>query len=144
MSEKTDLANENRLTLTLERGNKGLGFNIKGGSDAPYITGDSGVFISKIKKEGAAASDGRLKVGDRIIEVNGKNLENVQHSVAVDTFLNAGQVVTITVLQQHEFFRVKRKGPEKSRGFPYHVVIPMAFGVALAGAIYLFRSRYLV
>lgn len=47
----------------------GLGFNIKGGSDDPYIDGDSGIFISRIKEEGAAALDGRLKVGDRIIKV---------------------------------------------------------------------------
>lgn len=47
----------------------GLGFNIVGGTDLPHHQGDSGIFVSKIKRGGAAQVDGTLQVWDRIIEV---------------------------------------------------------------------------
>ena len=50
----------------------GLGFNIKGGTDVPYIKEDTGIFIAKIRETGAAKEDGRLNEGDKIIEVGTK------------------------------------------------------------------------
>lgn len=47
----------------------GLGFNIVGGVDQQYIMNDSGIYVAKIKENGAAALDGRLKEGDKIIAV---------------------------------------------------------------------------
>ena len=51
---------------------EGLGFNIRGGYDMPHIPEDSGIFVTKIRDEGAAAADGRLSEGDKILEV-GRN-----------------------------------------------------------------------
>lgn len=48
----------------------GLGFNIRGGVDIPYVQGDSGIFVTKIREDGAAFLDGRLREGDKILEVN--------------------------------------------------------------------------
>ena len=48
---------------------EGLGFNIRGGYDMPHIPEDSGIFVTKIRDEGAAAADGRLSEGDKILEV---------------------------------------------------------------------------
>ena len=47
----------------------GLGFNIRGGCDVPYLPGDTGIFVAKVREQGAAAEDGRLKAGDKIVEV---------------------------------------------------------------------------
>lgn len=47
----------------------GLGFNIVGGVDLPYVLNDNGIFVSKIKKDGMAAMDGRLQEGDKILAV---------------------------------------------------------------------------
>lgn len=47
----------------------GLGFNIIGGKNAQYLPGDSGIFVTRVKPSGAAALDGRLREGDRIISV---------------------------------------------------------------------------
>ena len=47
----------------------GLGFNIVGGTDFPKTPGDYGIYVSKIKEVGAAYTDGRLQVGDKIVEV---------------------------------------------------------------------------
>lgn len=48
----------------------GLGFNIVGGLDQQYVLNDSGIYVSKIKEDGAAALDGRLQEGDKILAVN--------------------------------------------------------------------------
>lgn len=47
----------------------GLGFNIVGGVDQQYVVNDSGIYVSKIKEDGAAALDGRLQEGDKILAV---------------------------------------------------------------------------
>lgn len=84
-------------TLTLERGDTGLGFNIRGGTDIPHVPGDCGIFVTRLKEEGAAFKDGRLKEGDKILEVNGKNIENVTHNEAVQIFITAGNIVEMKV-----------------------------------------------
>ena len=48
---------------------RGLGFNIRGGKDSPYIPGDSSIYVTRINGDGVAARDGRLSVGDKILEV---------------------------------------------------------------------------
>lgn len=47
----------------------GLGFNIVGGLDQQYVLNDSGIYVAKIKENGAAALDGRLQEGDKILAV---------------------------------------------------------------------------
>lgn len=48
----------------------GLGFNIRGGTDIPHFKEDTGIFVTKLKEAGAAYRDGRLKEGDKILEVS--------------------------------------------------------------------------
>ncbi|XP_039597504.1 synaptojanin-2-binding protein isoform X3 [Polypterus senegalus] len=45
----------------------GLGFNIVGGTDQQYVSDDTGIYVSKIRDNGAAALDGRLQEGDKIL-----------------------------------------------------------------------------
>lgn len=47
----------------------GLGFNIRGGTDNYHVLNDPGIFITTVKANGAAAKDGRLQPGDKILEV---------------------------------------------------------------------------
>lgn len=47
----------------------GLGFNIRGGIDLPHAPNDTGIFVTRIKEDGAAFKDRRLKEGDKILEV---------------------------------------------------------------------------
>lgn len=88
---------DNKILLNLKRGTTGLGFNIVGGTDMPNHEGDCGIFVSKIKKDGAAFIDGTLKIGDRILELNSVNLESVTHAFAVQTFLDAGNDVKLMI-----------------------------------------------
>ena len=47
----------------------GLGFNIRGGTDNMHVGNDPGIFVTTIKPAGAAAMDGSLHTGDKILEV---------------------------------------------------------------------------
>jgi len=49
--------------------NAGLGFSIAGGVGNEHVAGDTGIFITKVIKGGAAEQDGRLQCGDRLIMV---------------------------------------------------------------------------
>jgi len=66
----------------------GLGFNIVGGIKSPHIPGHAGIFVSKIRPDSPAHSDGRLKVGDRIVKVNGISLSETTHDETVEIFRN--------------------------------------------------------
>jgi len=84
--------------LVLHRGSTGLGFNIRGGQDSPYLPEDSGVFVVKIRSNGGAAKDGRLKEGDKILAINGVRLEGMTHVEAVNHFLDAGEEVRLVIV----------------------------------------------
>jgi len=83
--------------ISLSRGDTGLGFNIRGGVDNPHIPGDTGIFVTKIRENGAAFKDGRLKEGDKIFAINGKNLIGVTHEEAVIAFTQAKDKVDLKV-----------------------------------------------
>ena len=59
----------NLLEINLVKGNKGLGFSIAGGIGNQHIPGDDGIYVTKVIDGGAAQQDGRLAVGDRLVEV---------------------------------------------------------------------------
>ena len=59
---------------------KSLGFTICGGKGSKC--GDIGIYVRCIQAEGIAAKDGRLKVGDELLEVNGKSLAGCTHKKA--------------------------------------------------------------
>ncbi|XP_053553672.1 synaptojanin-2-binding protein [Bombina bombina] len=109
MSVRTRLVEEE---IRLKRGPSGLGFNIVGGTDQQYVASDSGIYVSSIKENGAAAKDGRLQEGDQILEVNGSKLENLLHSAAVDLFRNAGEDVVLKV--RHKF-QNQQNGPSGNK-----------------------------
>lgn len=88
------------VDIELIRGNKGLGFSIAGGIGNQHIPGDDGIYVTKILEYGAAHVDGRLDVGDKLVAVNGKNLEAVSHDIAVETLKSTGDRVVLTVIKQ--------------------------------------------
>ncbi|KAJ7420293.1 Synaptojanin-2-binding protein [Willisornis vidua] len=83
--------------ITLTRRPSGLGFNIVGGTDQQYISNDSSIYVSRIKKDGAAYLDGRLQEGDKILAINGKDLKDLRHKDAVELFRNAGCDVSLKI-----------------------------------------------
>ncbi|XP_054652056.1 synaptojanin-2-binding protein [Dunckerocampus dactyliophorus] len=90
----------NTVDIKLRRGPAGLGFNIVGGVDQQYVVNDCGIYVSKIKEDGAAALDGRLEEGDKILMINGVKLGDQSHKAAVDLFRTAGEDVELHVLKK--------------------------------------------
>ncbi|XP_075250502.1 synaptojanin-2-binding protein-like [Convolutriloba macropyga] len=84
------MSSEDTKTIVLDKGQKGLGFHIRGGYDNQHIPGDTGIFVTRLKEGAAAHTDGRLKEGDRILEIDGISVRNVTHNEAVSLFLRTG------------------------------------------------------
>ncbi|XP_073399380.1 protein scribble homolog isoform X5 [Dendrobates tinctorius] len=78
-----------------------LGISIRGGAKGhpgnPADPTDEGVFISKVSSSGAAARDGRLAVGMRILEVNQQSLLGMTHTEAVQALRGVGDTLVILV-----------------------------------------------
>uniref|UniRef100_A0A914UK23 PDZ domain-containing protein n=1 Tax=Plectus sambesii TaxID=2011161 RepID=A0A914UK23_9BILA len=92
----------NIIVVELQKKDTGLGFNIVGGTDSEHIPGDSGIFITKIKANGAAYNDGRLQEGDRILSVNGQSLVEKSHEDAVGAFRGIKGSARLEVEQEAE------------------------------------------
>uniref|UniRef100_A0A8D0BL28 Synaptojanin-2-binding protein n=1 Tax=Salvator merianae TaxID=96440 RepID=A0A8D0BL28_SALMN len=128
--------------INLTRGPSGLGFNIVGGTDQQYVSNDAGIFVSRIKPNGAAALDGRLQEGDKILTVNGKELKNMLHKNVVELFRNAGDNVSLKI--QHRL--LPQNGPSSHRGEGEPGGVPLAVillpGLAIAAAALWAFLRY--
>eukprot|EP00047_Mylnosiga_fluctuans_P023148 m.132850 g.132850 ORF g.132850 m.132850 type:complete len:1148 (+) comp9493_c0_seq6:118-3561(+) len=83
---------EEVLDIRFTKGPSGLGFSVAGGTDNPVEENDGAIYVTTIIPGGSAELDGRLRVGDRIIEVNGVNLEAVSHADAVAALQQADSV----------------------------------------------------
>lgn len=87
-----------RIYTSLLREGKSLGFSITGGKGAEQFVEDSeAVFISKIAEEGPAAKDGRLQVGDKLVQINGVDVSEADHSKVVELLTGPERFVNITV-----------------------------------------------
>lgn len=51
----------------------------------------------KLADQGAAALDGRLQVGDQILEINGYDAYQMTHSEAIDRIKSGGNYVTLLI-----------------------------------------------
>jgi protein scribble len=89
--------------VILNRGNGLLGLKIVGGADhtcKPFGNGQPGIFVSKVTPGGAAAASGKLRVGDRILEVNGSDVRMATHDKAVSLLIERRERIALVV--QHE------------------------------------------
>ncbi|XP_069477947.1 protein scribble homolog isoform X26 [Ambystoma mexicanum] len=78
-----------------------LGISIRGGAKGhagnPFDPTDEGIFISRVSSSGAAARDGRLRVGMRILEVNHQSLLGMTHTEAVQILRGVGDTLLVLV-----------------------------------------------
>merc|ERR1719225_2262232 len=88
------------ITVRKEEGEK-LGMIVKGGLRGqpgnPEDPSDEGVFCVKVNPGSIASTDSRIKVGQRIIEVNGQSLLGATHTEAVNILRNAGNTIKLLV-----------------------------------------------
>ncbi|CAH8861605.1 unnamed protein product [Trichobilharzia szidati] len=85
-------------TVTLYKNCGGLGFSIVGGSDT--VLGN--ILIHEIHTNGAAAYDGRLQVGDRLLAANGIDLREATQKDATKIIRAAGDCIQLLVYRDPE------------------------------------------
>jgi len=81
----------------LKSSHEGLGITIVGGDDSKRLS--QGIFIKKIKADSVCAKDGRLNVGDQILSVNGRSLENISHENALNILKSCTYSINIVLLK---------------------------------------------
>ncbi|CAG5895558.1 unnamed protein product [Menidia menidia] len=91
-----------RFNIQLKKGPEGLGFSITS-RDVP-IGGTAPIYIKNILPRGAAIQDGRLKAGDRLLEVSGVDLsgKSQEEVVALLRATPMGGIVNMVVIRQED------------------------------------------
>ena len=109
--------NWEEVSVTINRGGRKLGLNLEGGSGDPqiphtqvsppttppdclYITPSLGPQIRGLVPGGLAEKDGGLKVGDRLVSINGKCTEGLSKHEAVRLIDRAGDQLVLVVSRE--------------------------------------------
>ncbi|XP_060778464.1 partitioning defective 3 homolog isoform X4 [Neoarius graeffei] len=93
-----------KFNVQLRKGPEGLGFSITS-RDVP-IGGSAPIYVKNILPRGAAIQDGHLKAGDRLLEVNGVDLNGKSQEEVVSLLRSTpmGGTVSLLVVRQEEAF----------------------------------------
>ncbi|XP_023367129.1 partitioning defective 3 homolog isoform X4 [Otolemur garnettii] len=104
-----------RLNIQLKKGTEGLGFSIT--SRDVTIGGSAPIYVKNILPRGAAIQDGRLKAGDRLIEVNGVDLAGKSQEEVVSLLRSTKMegTVSLLVFRQEDAFHPRELNPEPSQ-----------------------------
>ncbi|XP_043099362.1 multiple PDZ domain protein isoform X2 [Puntigrus tetrazona] len=91
----------------------GLGLCLSGNRDG--ARGRMSVHVSEIKADGAAAADGRVRVGDELLEINGQVLYGRSHQNATAIINNAPDKVRILLTRNKAEQKQMTTGPAKEK-----------------------------
>uniref|UniRef100_S4RLE2 PDZ domain-containing protein n=1 Tax=Petromyzon marinus TaxID=7757 RepID=S4RLE2_PETMA len=93
---------DKKIPIHLKKGLDGLGFTIAT-RDTP-VGGRTPIYVKSIMSKGAALSDGRLKSGDRLLEVNGLDVTSrtQEEVVAILRSTKLGGSVDLLVSRHHD------------------------------------------
>ncbi|XP_053778242.1 partitioning defective 3 homolog isoform X14 [Desmodus rotundus] len=103
-----------RLNIQLKKGTEGLGFSIT--SRDVTIGGSAPIYVKNILPRGAAIQDGRLKAGDRLLEVNGVDLAGKSQEEVVSLLRSTKMegTVSLLVFRQEDAFHPRELNAEPS------------------------------
>uniref|UniRef100_A0A8C8JJ92 Membrane-associated guanylate kinase, WW and PDZ domain-containing protein 1 n=1 Tax=Oncorhynchus tshawytscha TaxID=74940 RepID=A0A8C8JJ92_ONCTS len=73
-------------SVDLERENKGFGFSLRGGHEY-----NMDLYVLRLAEDGAAVRNGKMKVGDEILEINGESTKGMKHARAIELIKNGGR-----------------------------------------------------
>uniref|UniRef100_A0A8C2TYZ7 Partitioning defective 3 homolog B n=1 Tax=Coturnix japonica TaxID=93934 RepID=A0A8C2TYZ7_COTJA len=96
--------NAKKIKIDLKKGPEGLGFTVVTRDSS--VHGPGPIFVKNILPKGAAVKDGRLQSGDRILEVNGRDItgRTQEELVAMLRSTKQGETVCLIVARQEEAF----------------------------------------
>ncbi|XP_064017294.1 partitioning defective 3 homolog B isoform X2 [Pogoniulus pusillus] len=96
--------NAKKIKIDLKKGPDGLGFTVVTRDSS--VHGPGPIFVKNILPKGAAVKDGRLQSGDRILEVNGRDItgRTQEELVAMLRSTKQGETVCLIVARQEEAF----------------------------------------
>ncbi|XP_051507170.1 tyrosine-protein phosphatase non-receptor type 13-like [Myxocyprinus asiaticus] len=83
------------IYMELRKINGSLGISVAGGINTNVRHG--GIYIKSVIPGGAADHDGRIQIGDRLLEVDSCNLRGVTHRQAVECLKRTGEVVRLVL-----------------------------------------------
>uniref|UniRef100_A0A674CFN0 Membrane associated guanylate kinase, WW and PDZ domain containing 2a n=1 Tax=Salmo trutta TaxID=8032 RepID=A0A674CFN0_SALTR len=78
------------FTVELEKSMKGFGFSIRGGREYKMD-----LFVLRLAEDGPAIRNGRMRVGDQIIEINGDTTRDMTHARAIELIKSGGRRVRL-------------------------------------------------
>ncbi|XP_048864668.1 membrane-associated guanylate kinase, WW and PDZ domain-containing protein 2a isoform X3 [Brienomyrus brachyistius] len=78
------------FTVELEKSVKGFGFSIRGGREYKMD-----LFVLRLAEDGPAVRNGRMRVGDQIIEINGESTRDMTHGRAIELIKSGGRRVRL-------------------------------------------------
>ncbi|XP_050003134.1 partitioning defective 3 homolog isoform X4 [Alexandromys fortis] len=104
-----------KLNIQLKKGTEGLGFSIT--SRDVSIGGSVPIYVKNILPRGAAIQDGRLKAGDRLIEVNGVDLAGKSQEEVVSLLRSTKMEGTVSLLifRQEDTFHPRELNTESGQ-----------------------------
>ncbi|XP_072526790.1 multiple PDZ domain protein isoform X3 [Salminus brasiliensis] len=98
--------------IELEKGRSGLGLSLAGNRDRSRMS----VFVVGIDPSGAAGRDGRIVVGDELLEINGQILYGRSHQNASSIIKSAPSKVKIIFIRNTDALSQMAVGPMKEFG----------------------------
>jgi hypothetical protein len=99
-SDATVELREEKYEIHIERSHTGLGLSIAGGrGSTPFKGDDEGIFISRVTENGPADLAG-LRVGDKVLTVNGVSVVNVSHYDAVEVLKESGPILILEISRE--------------------------------------------
>uniref|UniRef100_A0AAQ4RIX7 Membrane-associated guanylate kinase, WW and PDZ domain-containing protein 1 n=1 Tax=Gasterosteus aculeatus aculeatus TaxID=481459 RepID=A0AAQ4RIX7_GASAC len=94
-------------SVDLERDNKGFGFSLRGGREY-----NMDLYVLRLAEEGAAVRNGKMRVGDEILEINGESTKGMKHARAIELIKSGGRRAHLVLK------RGDGSVPEYARGHP--------------------------
>ncbi|XP_051529498.1 membrane-associated guanylate kinase, WW and PDZ domain-containing protein 1-like isoform X3 [Myxocyprinus asiaticus] len=79
-------------SVDLERDNKGFGFSLRGGREY-----NMDLYVLRLAEDGAAVRNGKMRVGDEILEINGESTKSMKHARAIELIKNGGRKVHLVL-----------------------------------------------
>uniref|UniRef100_A0A670YIR9 Partitioning defective 3 homolog B n=2 Tax=Pseudonaja textilis TaxID=8673 RepID=A0A670YIR9_PSETE len=124
--------NAKKIRVDLKKGPEGLGFTVVTRDSS--IHGPGPIFVKNILPRGAAVKDGRLHSGDRILEVNGRDITGRTQEELVATLRSTkqGEIVSLVIARQEETFLPRElKGEPCCNIFSFEATEQLTFEIPL-------------